>query len=267
MVPQIILSLLISAAMFILTFNLEVGKMGLGANLNALMIVLGGTVSATLFAYPWAKLVWSAHLLRRAFGSKDEVAWTIDTIVQLARTYRKNGIRMLEETAATIPDRILRTGIELIAYQYTKDRIEQLLAKEAQLTYTQYETAYKIFYNMARLAPALGLTGTIVNLIRIFGRINDSEGLMGYMAVALLSTLYGVVFANLCFIPLANKIREFMDQEQVRLELIQEGILAVYDEENPKAIQYNLESLCQASFFKPNMAAARARLFVAPRAT
>jgi chemotaxis protein MotA len=96
---------------------------------------------------------------------------------------------------------------------------------------------------MARLAPALGLAGTIVTLIRVFGHLTDPQGLVGYMAIALFSTLYGVVLANLCFVPLANKLRDFMDHEEIQKELIQEGILDIYDEENPRAIQFKLEAL------------------------
>ena len=264
MIPQIVFSLFLSIGIFLLAFNLEVGKMGLGSNLNALMIVLGGTFSATLIAYPWKRVVWTAHVLKRAFTSLNEVDWTIDAVVNLARTYRKNGIRSLEKMAEDIPDGLLKTGVELIAFNYTRDKVEQILQKEAQMAYGQYETAYKILYNMARLAPALGLTGTIVNLIRVFGHINDSQSLIGYMAIALLSTFYGVVFANLCFVPLSNKIREFMDQEQVRLELIQEGILDVFDGENPKAIEYKLETLSSQSIFKPSLIPSQSRLFVVP---
>lgn len=263
MITQIIISLSLSITIFFLAFHLEAGKMGLASNLNALMIVLGGTFSATLIAYPWQKLTWTAQLLKKAYTARYEIDWTIDAIVSMARTYRKGGIRALEKLGEKIPDDLLKTAVELIAYNYTKDKIEQILEKEAQITYNQYETAHKILYNMARLAPALGLTGTIVNLIRVFGHITDSQGLIGYMAVALLSTFYGVVLANLCFIPLANKIREFMDQEQIRLELIQEGMFNVHDAENPRSIEYKLEAL-STTILKPNLVPARSRLFVVP---
>jgi len=261
MIPQIVFSMLLSIGIFVLAFNLEVGKMGLGSNLNALMIVLGGTFSATLIAYPLKQLIWTAHLLRKAFSSRNDIDWTIDAIVALARAYRKGGIRALEQMAEEIPDGLLKTGVDLIAYNYTKEKIDQILEKEARISHSRYETAYKILYNMARLAPALGLTGTIVYLIRVFGHITDSQGLVGYMAIALLSTFYGVVFANLCFIPLANKLREFMDQEQVHFELIQEGILDIHDAENPSAMEYKLEALSMTSF-KPSLAPSRSKLLV-----
>jgi chemotaxis protein MotA len=263
MLLQVIFSLFLSIGIFLLAFNLEVGKMGLGSNLNALMIVLGGTLSATLIAYPWRRLLWTAQLLKKAFTSRIEIEWTIDTLLKMTRTYRKGGIRALEKLGEKIPDGLLKDAVELIAYQYTKEKIEQILAKEAQITCSQYESAHKILYSMARLAPALGLTGTIVNLIRVFGHITDSQSLVGYMAIALLSTFYGVVLGNLCFIPLSNKLKEFMDQEQIRLDLIQEGILDVYDAENPAAVECKLEALSTPGL-KPSSIPSRSRFFVVP---
>ena len=216
MIPQLIFSILLSITIFFMAFNLNVGEMGLASNLNALMIVLGGTFAATLIAYPWKKVTWTLQLLKKAFLARNEIDWTIDKIVDLTRAYRQGGIRALEQQGEELPQGLLKTSIGLMALHYPKEKIEQIVQKEAQLTYVQYQTAYKILYNMARLAPALGLAGTIVALIRVFGHITDPKSLVGYMAIALLSTFYGVVLANLCFVPLSNKLMEFMDHEEIR---------------------------------------------------
>lgn len=247
MMPQMILSLLLSLAIFLLAFNLELEKMGLASNLSALMIVLGGTLAATLIAYPWKRLIWTARLLRKAFLTDAEIEWTKRTIVTLARSYRKNGIRNLEQMGERLPEGHLKTAVSLIAYHYSRNEIEHILRKEAQNIHSQYEASDKMICSMARLAPALGLTGTIVSLIRTFGHITDTGALIGCMGIALLSTFYGVVLANLCFIPLSNKLREFMDQEATRFDLIQEGILDLYDQENPRAIEHKLDSLSSLS--------------------
>jgi len=263
MISQVILSIVLSVAIFFLAFNLEVEKMGLASNLSALMIVVGGTLAATLVAYPWKKLIWTARLLKKAFSSWNDIEWTIDAIVTMASTYRKSGMRALEEVGEEIPSGALKTAVELITLNYPRDEIERILEKEARITYSQYETAHKILYNMARLAPALGLAGTIISLIRIFGHITDSQSMVGYMAIALLNTFYGVVLANLCFAPLSNKLREFMDQEQIRIDLILEGILDVYDLENPRAIEYKLESLSMVDS-KRSLVRPRSKVVVVP---
>lgn len=247
MILQIILSILLSLAIFILSFNLEIDSLGLASNLNALMIVMGGTLAATLIAYPWKRLVWTAGLLKRVILSGNEIEWTKRTIVDLARTYRKGGVRELEKAGERLPEGHLKSAVTLITFNYPKDEIGHILQKEANITYSQYDASDKMICSMARLAPALGLTGTIISLIRTFGHVTDTNGLVGYMGVALLSTFYGVVFANLCFMPVSNKLREFMDQEAIRLDLIQEGILDVYDHENPRAMEYKLESLSSAA--------------------
>jgi len=247
MISQIIFSIFLCVVIFSLAFNLEVETVGLGSNLSALMVVFGGTLAATLIAYPWRRLVWTAQLLNKAFLSGNELDWTRNTIITLARTYQKNGIRVLEQMGEKLPDGYLKTAVEHLSYHYTKDEIEHILQKEAHILYNQYEASDKILCSMARLAPALGLTGTIVSLIRTFGHIADASGLVGYMGIALLSTFYGVVLANLCLTPLSNRLREFMDQEAVRLDLIQEGILDIYDQENPIAMRYKLESLSSFS--------------------
>ena len=243
MIPQIIFSFILCITIFVTAFNLEVNTLGIVSNLSALMIVLGGTLAGTLIAYPWRRLLWTASLLKRAFVSVNEIDWTKKTIVTLARVYQKNGIRALERAGENLPPGNLKTAVELMAYKYTKDDIEYIMQKDAYNLCSQYEASHKIICSMARLAPALGLTGTIVSLIRTFGHISDTTGLVGYMGIALLSTFYGVVLANLIFIPLSNKLKEFMDQEAIRLDLILEGILDIYDRENPKAMEYKLDSL------------------------
>jgi chemotaxis protein MotA len=253
MIPQLLISIFLSVVIFFLAFYLKVEEVGLVSNLNALMIVLGGTFAATLIAYPWKKFLWTLALVKKSFQRQDEIGVTIQMIVHLARAYRQGGIRTLEQQGEKLPPGLLKSSIELIAIRCPRERMEQIVQKEAQLIYIQFETACKILHSMARLAPALGLAGTIVTLIRVFGHLTDPQSLVGYMAIALFSTLYGVVLANLCFVPLANKLRDFMDHEEIQKELIQEGILDIYDEENPRAIQFKLEAL-STSAMRPSPA-------------
>jgi len=247
MIVQVISSFLILVGIFLLSFNLEVQELGLASNLNAMLIVFGGTFFATLLAYPLRKLWMTAQFLVKSFEGDREIRQTISTLVRLARVHKKSGIRALEREGEKLPAGLVNTGVGLIAFNFSRLNVEQILHKEALFTYSQYETAYKILCSMAKLAPAMGLAGTVVNLIRTFGHISVPQNLIGYMAIALLSTFYGVVLANICFVPLSNKLREFMDQELLRMEMVQEGILDIYDEESPQAIQYKLETLAGIS--------------------
>ncbi|PKN18028.1 MAG: hypothetical protein CVU71_10920 [Deltaproteobacteria bacterium HGW-Deltaproteobacteria-6] len=243
MIAQAIVSFIILIGIFALSFHLEVQELGIASNINALIIVFGGTLFATLLAYPMQKLVMTIRFLKQSFGGNQQVRWTVQTLVRLSRVYRKGGILTLEREGEKLPPGLIHKGVGLMSYNFSRENVEQILHKEALLRVNQYETAHKILCSMAKLAPAMGLAGTVVNLIRTFGHLSSPQNLIGYMGIALLSTFYGVVLANICFVPLSNKLREFMDQDLLRMDMIIEGILDIYDGEHPRALQYKLETL------------------------
>jgi chemotaxis protein MotA len=243
MVWQITISVLLLTGIFFLSFNLEMGGMGLVSNLNALMIVMGGTICATLMTYPMKKLVWAFQILKKSLGPQEKSDGLIQAVVRLSRHYRGGwDIRQLEQQVKDLPPGLLKTGVGLIAYQYDRDKSQQVLHQEALCIRGQYESAGNILHTIAQIVPSMGLIGTIVNFIRFAGLANDLHGLAGYTAVAFLSTFYGILLARLGLIPLANKLKEFIAEEAFRMDLIQEGILDIWDQEHPRAIQFKLES-------------------------
>ena len=242
MIGRTVFSISLLAGIFFSNFKLEVNGIGLLSNLSALFLVLGGMLSATLVPYTWGRLLWTFRLLKKSFGAGADIDRTVQTIVDLARNYRKKGsIRLLEQRTNALPPGLLKMGLELITYHYSRDQIEQILRKESFNTYNQYGAAHKILQNMARLAPVLGLAGTFIQLIRVFGNSSSHPDLIRTLAFALLSTFYGLILASLLFTPLANRLKEFMEQDRLRMEIIQEGVLGIYDQEHPRAIQYKLE--------------------------
>ena len=242
MIGRFILPVSLTGGILFSSFKLETGGFGLVSNIHALMIVLGGTLSVLLIAYTWRKILRTIRLLRRTFGSREDIDWTIQKITDLARDYRKKwSIRLLEREANNLPRGLLKTGLELITFNFPRDQIIHILHQEALHTHEQYEMAYKILRNLARLAPAFGLAGTFVQLIRVLDNSTGSRDLLGPIAIAFLSAFYGLILAGLLFAPLANKLKEFMEQSKLRMEIIQDGILALYDQEHPRAIRHKLE--------------------------
>ena len=234
MIGRTVFSISLLAGIFFSNFKLEVSGIGFLSNLNALFLVLGGILSTALVPYTWGKILWTFRLLRRSFGTAEDIDRTIQTIVDLARNYRKKGsIRLLEQRTNDLPPGLLKRGLELITYHYSRGQIEQILRGEALNTYNQYGAAHKILQNMARLAPVLGLVGTLIQLIRVFANSSSYPDLFRTLAFALLSTFYGLILASLLFVPLANKLKEFMEQDRLRMEIIQEGVLGIYDQEHP----------------------------------
>jgi chemotaxis protein MotA len=242
MIGRFILPVSLTGGIFFSSFRLETGGFGLVSNIHALMIVLGGTLSVLLIAYTWGKILSTIRLLRRAFGSREDIDWTIHKIIDLARNYRKKwSIRILEQEANNLPPGLLKTGLELIAFNFPRDQIIHILHQEALHTYEKYEMAYKILRNLAGLAPAFGLAGTFVQLIRVLDNSTSSQDLLGPLAIAFLSVFYGLILAGFLFAPLANKLKEFMEQSKLHMVIIQDGILGLYDQEHPRAILNKLE--------------------------
>jgi len=253
MIGRTFFSMSLLAGIFFSNFKLEVSGIGLLSNLNAIFLVLGGILSTIMVAYTWGKIRWTFRLLRRSFGGAVDMDWTIQTIVDLARNYRKRGsIRLLEQMTNDLPPGHLKMGLELVTYHYSRSQIEQILRRESLSTYNQYATARKILQNMARLAPALGLAGTLIQLIRVFANNSSFPDPFKTLAFALLSTFYGLILASLLFTPLANKLKEFMEQDRLRMEIIQEGVLGIYDQEHPRAIQHRLEMRAATMEPSPN---------------
>jgi chemotaxis protein MotA len=240
---QIMISILLLTAIFFLSFFLDAGSMGVVSNLNALMIVLGGTIGATLMSYPMKRLVFTFKVLKKSLGARGEGEGLIPVIVRLARNYRGGwDIRHLEQQVKELPPGLLRTGVEMIAYQYDRGKIDQVMRQEASGIRDQYESAGEILQHLSQIVPSMGLIGTLVNFIRFLGLSNDIHGLAGYAALAFLSTFYGVLLSRVGLVPLGIKIKELIREETFRMDLIREGILDILDQEHPRSIQFKLES-------------------------
>ena len=132
MAKQIILSAGLLTSIFLLSFSLDMSGVGWVSNLIALMVVMGGTLSVALMVYPWKKLIWTARMVKKAFRPLDKADGTIQAIVHLARTYRQGwDIRHLERQGQNLPPGLLKTGIELIAYQWDRGKMKEFLGQEA----------------------------------------------------------------------------------------------------------------------------------------
>jgi flagellar motor component MotA len=225
--------------------SFTIGGEGIGwiANLNALMLVAGGTFCYALMTYPQKKLVLTARVVMKSFRPSENLKNIIQTIGRLARLYQGGwGIRSLEGAVKDLPPGLLRMGVESIAYQYDRDKIKQVLQREASCIRSQYESAGKVLRDLSQMVISMGLIGTVIYFVRFFDIARDIQGLLGFSAGAFLSTFYGILFCKLGMNPLTGKVKEFMAEEDFRMELIQEGVLGILDLEHPRAIRFKLEN-------------------------
>jgi chemotaxis protein MotA len=240
---QIVFSSVLLTSIFMLSFNHDAGGVGLVSNLMALAFVVGGTLAIALMVYPWKRLVWTARMVKKTFHPLDKPNATILAIVHLARSYRQGwDIRNLERQGKDLPPGLLKTGVELIACRYDRNKMKQVLYQEATSVLEQYENAVKMIHNLSQLALSLGLIGTFVNFIRFYGLSRDAEELAGFAAAAFLSILYGVLLGKLGLVLLADRMKGYCSEEMSHLDLIQEGMMGIQDREHPRSIRFRLES-------------------------
>jgi flagellar motor component MotA len=254
MIRQIIPPGSLLVVIIFLSFTLGGEGIGWVSNLNALMLVLGGAFCYALMTYPREKLFLTARLVIKSFSPPDNIKNMIQTIGHLARLYQGGwGIRNLEGKVKELPPGLLRMGVECIAYQYERDKIKQVLEKEASCLRGQYESAGKVLSDLSQMVISMGLIGTLIYFVRFFHAAQDIHELLGFSAGAFLSTFYGILFGKLGLNPLLGKVRDFMAEEDFRMELVQEGVLAISDLEHPRVIRFRLEnhSMARAATNQP----------------
>ena len=219
-------------------------ELSLGANIRSMIIVIGGTFLTTAIAYPWSRFKETLAVLTLTFNHQDsgQVAKYIDEIVRLARINRFQGVRALDDEAQKVGNNFLRLGLELAADGRSRFEIREVLDKEFELHVSHRESQIGILQTMARMAPAFGLAGTLVGLMKMFTQLADPTQLGMGMAVALLTTFYGIMVANLVLIPLSKKLKEYLRFEARGMALIVEGIMAIADHEHPTAVDHRLRS-------------------------
>lgn len=231
------------AIVFMLVAMNALGGTTLITNVQSCLLVLGGTLVSTLLAFPpqtFKDLIQSLKAVYRRVPP--DFAATIREIAALARTRRTEGPRELNEEGNRTGNPFLRKGIDLIVDGYNRQEIQFIMEKEYELYFSQKESQISILNTMAKIAPAFGFLGTVISLINILQNVSQEASIASGMSLALLSTLYSLIFTNFIFLPLARKLSEQVKSEAVLLNIVLEGLLGIADAKNPLAISRRLES-------------------------
>lgn len=219
-------------------------ELSFSANLRSLIIVLGGTFLTTTIAYPWSRFKETLAILQTTFNHRPagRIDFYIGEIVRLARVSRFQGNRVLDDEAQKVDNDLLRLGLEMVADGRKRLEVRDVLDKEFELHVSLRESQISVLQTMARMAPAFGLAGTLVGLMKMFTQLSDPSKLGMGMAVALLTTFYGIMVANLVLLPMARKLKEYIRFEARIMALIMEGVMAILDGEHPTAVDHRLRS-------------------------
>ncbi|HHW02859.1 MAG TPA: flagellar motor protein [Thermoanaerobacterales bacterium] len=219
------------------------GSLGAFIDIPSALIVFGGVLAATMINYPFAKLLDVLKILKNVFKEKQlDAGEIIKNIVSLAETARREGLLALEEAAYQLKDEFLQKGILLIVDGTDPELVRNILETELAFLEERHKEGQSIFESMGALSPAFGLIGTIIGLINMLGHLDNPEAVGPGMAVALITTFYGAVFANLLFIPIAGKLKVRSREEILLKEVMIEGMLSIQAGENPRIIEEKLNA-------------------------
>ena len=212
-------------------------------DIPSLLIVVGGTIGATLINYPLKELLGVLKVVNQAFFQKLRPASElIPVLVEAARKARVEGVLSLESTVEEVKDEFLRKGLQLAIDGTEPELINQIMETEMDYVAARHKVGYGIMETMGTFAPALGMIGTLIGLIMMLQSMNDPSTIGPAMAVALITTFYGALSANLVYLPLAGKLKLRSEEELLQKELIIAGILSIQSGDNPRVVELKLNN-------------------------
>lgn len=239
-----ILGLLIAAIGIIGGFTIEGGSIGGLINIPGMMIVLVGTFGATMVAFPLAHILALPRIAMAAFFSKVQVHANhmAGELVAMADKARREGLLSLEEEAQTIDDAFARKGLMLMIDGTDPDALRAILEIDIDALSARHRENARIFEAAGGFSPTLGVLGAVMGLITVLSHLDKPEELGHGIATAFVATFYGVGFANVVVLPLAEKLEVRSQEERLVREMILEGILAIQSGDNPRIVREKLES-------------------------
>jgi chemotaxis protein MotA len=218
------------------------GDFSVFLNMPSVLIVLGGTVGAILTNYPLSVVLRTGSIIRKTLVAVQPKPGDVaDQFMGFAYLARREGILALEPTVRNLPNPYLRKGLQLTVDGLEPEAIKTILETEINNTEARHETGVELLNAFASYAPALGLIGTVIGLVQMLRNMSDPSNIGPAMAVALITTFYGAILANLVFLPLCGKLKHRSRQELHIMEMQLIGILGIAKGENPRVIKETLE--------------------------
>ncbi len=217
------------------------GPVGIFVNIPSLVIVVGGTLFVVMFRYPMGQFFGIGGIAGKAFSFASIPSETvIEESVELANIARKEGVLALEGREIVHP--FLKKGISLCIDGHGPEVVGRMLAKDMNLAIERHTQGVAMFKAMGDAAPAMGMIGTLVGLVQMLSNMEDPKSIGPAMAVALLTTLYGAVVANVFAMPVADKLTLRADEEKLNKALILEAIAGIQEGVNPRILEQLLKT-------------------------
>jgi chemotaxis protein MotA len=215
--------------------------------LPSILLVFGTTILVTVAGGTMADAKHAVKSLQRAFTGKSPAAGdVVPVVVSLADKARKEGLLALEDSIRTIEDPFLVKGVTMAVDGTDPDDLRDILEAEVHAKKLADKHSAKFFADAGGYAPTIGIIGTVMGLVHVLENLAQPEELGHLIAAAFIATLWGVMSANVIWLPIGNRLKRLGELEAGRMELIIEGVMAIQAGHNPRVIAQKLQSLLPA---------------------
>lgn len=215
----------------------------------SILIVVVGTFAITTVSYSWAEVVQAQPLMARTLLKRGQTPnEAAAKTLQLAERARRRGLLAMQNELFNLKgDPLLLRGMTMLVDGMPVEEIERNLTFETHAMAQRHQRSTGILRRAAEVSPAMGLIGTLVGLVQMLGSLNQPEGIGPAMAVALLTTFYGAVLANVVFLPIASKLERNSAIELLINQIFILGALSIGRQENPRRLELVLNTILPAS--------------------
>lgn len=212
-------------------------------DVGSVAIVFGGAIATLLISFPLSKIKGIFSISRKAFFNKPlDVKGLIAELVGYAEVARRDGILSLENVTRDIDDAFVKTGIQMAVDGTDPELIEAVLRSEVDAVSDRHAQGKALFDNIGKYAPAFGMIGTLVGLVIMLFNMDDPSAIGPGMAVALLTTLYGALIANVIALPIADKLAIRSEEEMLHKQIVIQGVIAIQSGDNPRVVEQKLQT-------------------------
>jgi len=240
---------IISAFVLVLIAILMGGRLMIFVDYPSVMITVGGTIGVTLMHYPLGDIMGVMRVVKNTFFQKKHNSQElIKNIIEMANMARKEGLLSLQSSVRNLQDPFMRVGVQALVDGLEPDAIRDILSTDIEQMEDRHSHGAELLTSMAAYAPALGLIGTLIGLVQMLQNLNDPSKIGPGMAVALITTFYGAVMANMIFLPLSGKLKTRSAEESQYRQIALEGIISISGGTNPRIIEQKLHA-----FLPPKM--------------
>lgn len=221
------------------------GSPGSFINIPSILIVIGGTLCVTMMCFSLQELgrTFKVILKTISYTSRDPSEAAIQ-VLQIAELARRQGVLSLQSVLIQLESEpLLHKGMTMVVDGTPGEEVETILKKDTMSTITRHQKSASVLKKAAEFAPAMGLIGTLIGLVQMLGNLEDPGSIGPAMAVALLTTFYGAVLANMVFSPMASKLERNSTEEAMVNNIYVMGASSIGRQENPRRLEMMLNSV------------------------